>query len=224
MTSKPVSKDLRAAINLAAGKGSSPHVRFETGSVLEVQESLYDHQHCPSVNIVSQSWESDGVFQTVETKDTHEPRGYFAGGSASKRVLSGATFALRYVSGRHLNGCEYRKLAGVVLFPGWDEIEVIDAILDRQFDVPDGYRFLVALHCKAAAKDWLLENFDFHRKRIWKDLCYQRKDYKHKGSPWGQSPKPLEIYAKSYGWAFMIQKAWGELWNEIPESEIILES
>lgn len=92
-------------------------VEIASATSLTVNERWYDNQHCPRGRATS-AWHTDGEREVESSRELESPRGYFAGGGESMSIIKNATFAFEVRGGRSPNGCEYRTIDRVVVWPG----------------------------------------------------------------------------------------------------------
>lgn len=84
--------------------------------VLSTDMRSYDHKHCPS-RTASWCWQTDGMSLQSDTTCFSEPQNFFTGGYNTDIVITEATWAIKTEMGRHMNGCTYRHITRICVWP-----------------------------------------------------------------------------------------------------------
>jgi len=80
----------------------------------EVGSRWYDDHHCP-VGRNTNSWHSDGSYESISEAEHESPQGYFQGGGYSRGRITGATYAFSVLTGRTMNGSRWKRVSEIIV-------------------------------------------------------------------------------------------------------------
>jgi len=163
--------------------GPEPTVTWvKDGAPVTLGERHYDTGHCPS-RVGTNHWNHDGRVAETRTSVLEKPDGAFHGGEYIESVLTGATYAIRQDSGRHLNGAGWTEVTEVALWETCSPETLTDGIARVLWGAGADREYPEAHESLKAAQKWVADRFRFAGREYCSDAAGMVFQFEAQGKP-----------------------------------------